>query len=55
MKFFDMKQTSKFLGQLLSRKTIVNWLANSFKRGIYDIYLFYSGHGHRNGNWAIDI
>ena len=54
MDIFDLKQTSKFLSQLLTRKFIVNWLGNSFRRGVYDIYLFYSGHGNINGNWAID-
>ena len=54
MDLFEIRQTSKFLKQLLTRKFIVNWLGSSFGRGVYDIYLFYSGHGHINGNWAID-
>ena len=28
--------------------------AKNFKNGLYEIYLFYSGHGHENGDWAIE-
>lgn len=33
---------------------IIKWLAKNFKNGLSDIYLFYSGHGHENGDFAIE-
>ena len=46
-------ETSNECKTLLSWTFITNWLSNKFKHATKDVYLFYTGHGHQNGDWAI--
>ena len=46
-------ETSQDKDTLLSRDYIINILHNEFRRSkISEFYIFYSGHGHTNGDWA---
>lgn len=51
---FDYIISSRDCETLLSKNYISKWLLNKFKYAIADIYLFYTGHGHPNGDWAIE-
>ena len=50
----DHIETSNECGTLLPWTFITNWLGNKFKHATKDVYLFYTGHGHLNGDWAIE-
>lgn len=39
---------------LLPKSYIENWLLTKFTQTTGDIYLFYTGHGHDNGDWAVE-
>ena len=45
-KNFHYIETSTESDTLLSKNYILKWLAKHFKNGLYEVYLFYSGHGH---------
>ena len=46
--------TSRDCKTLLSKSYIENWLLTKFMHATGDIYLFYTGHGHANGDWAVE-
>lgn len=40
---------------MLYKKSFVNkWLLKHFREAEGKVYLFYTGHSHRDGNWAIE-
>jgi hypothetical protein len=46
-------ETSKEKNTLLSRYYILNTLLNEFKSSnVFEFYIFYTGHGHTNGDLA---
>ena len=52
-KNLDSIVTSRDGKILLSKTYIINWLQGKFNSTTKDIFLFYTGHGHYNGDWAI--
>ena len=50
---FHLIETSRWCDILLSKRYVTSWLANHFKKATSQVYLYYVGHGHSNGDWAI--
>lgn len=46
-------ETSKDRGTLLHKEYIMSWLADHFSRAPCDVYLFFVGHGYKNGDLHI--
>lgn len=46
-------ETNRDEDLLLTRSFIMSWLKKYFGSPVYDIHLFYTGNGHKDGDWLV--
>lgn len=38
----------------MPKQSILKWLEKYFSAPVDEIHLFYTGHGHENGDWKVE-